>query len=293
MKRLCLTLLILLLAAGCGLAETRESVIYLEGEPEPVTETLYETPWGFYFWYDAELFTVDDSPSESGQSLLLFPKDSDLPVYLEIMTPKAVGIPAERYLTVNAEDDTEYDEDFNEHGVTVKGYVKDAPFSEDILQGFYTMVSWNDQWAAAYISCPVEAWEGYGHRLCATLNTMSFSPLPAVRVDDGEDRDDLPSIVVSDDDYCTWVMFTARRPVTDFQVLALEMKDLDNEEIAFDTESVYEMDELNPEEPVRISLTFWGDMPNNGIAFTDEDDETHCFAVDMSGENGELYLWEF
>ena len=52
-------------------------------------------------------------------------------------------------------------------------------------------------------------------------------------------------------------------------------------------------DELNPEEPVRISLTFWGDMPNNGIAFTDEDDETHCFAVDMSGENGELYLWEF
>ena len=97
MKRLMIALMMIALLASAAFAETREGVIYLEGEPEPITETLYETPWGFSFWYDAETFTVNDSQSESGQSLMISPKDSDLPIYLEIMTPKAVGISAERY----------------------------------------------------------------------------------------------------------------------------------------------------------------------------------------------------
>ena len=76
MKRLLLTFMIAALMISLARAETRQSVIYLEGEPEPITETLYETAKGFSFWYDADMLTVDDGMSESGYSLMLFPRES-------------------------------------------------------------------------------------------------------------------------------------------------------------------------------------------------------------------------
>ena len=291
MKRLCSALLILLLAVGPALAETRDTVIYLEGEPEPVTETLYETPWGFSFWYDAELFTVDAGQSESGESLMISPKDSELPIYLEIMTPKAVGVPAERYLEINGMDESNEDVYSCENGGMLKGFTEYAAFNEEILQGFYVAQT-GDEWAAAYISCPVEAWEGYGHRLNRILQTIALGPLPAVRVEEVEEDEDIPSVVIGDEDYATCVVFTARRPVKDFQVLELEMSD-ESDEITFTTTTLYTQDELTPDAPLRVSLTFWGDIPNNGIAFTDEDGVSHRYAVEISGESGALYLWEF
>ena len=33
-------------------------------------------------------------------------------------------------------------------------------------------------------------------------------------------------------------------------------------------------------------------MPNNGIMYTDEAGNTHYYALDISGEDGELYLWD-
>ena len=94
---------------------------------------------------------------------------------------------------------------------------------------------------------------------------------------------------VSDDDYSTWVFFTFRRSVSDFQVLALEM----NEEYEFDTQAVCSLGTLTPETPVSVSLSFYGDIPNNGISFVDEDGSLRRYAVDMSGEDGSLYLWAF
>lgn len=293
MKRLMIALMMIALLASAAFAETREGVIYLEGEPEPITETLYETPWGFSFWYDAETFTVNDSQSESGQSLTVYPTESDLPVYLEIMTSHSVGIPAERYLAVNGGEEDEMDEYPCEVGGKITGFEKFADFNEEIMQGFYVIQA-GDDWAAAYLSCPMEAMEGFGRRLSAILETVSFGPLPAVRVEDGEDMEDLPSIVVSDDEYSTWVTFTARRPVRDVQVLSLDMTGFDDDVgIIFDTETVYRLDELNPDAPIRLSLTFYGDIPNNGISFVEEDGTTRRYAVDMSGDTGALYLWEF
>ena len=245
MKRMIIALLILMLSVCGALAETRESVIYLEGEPEDVTETLYETPWGFYFWYDAELFTVDDSQSESGQSLMICPAESDLPVYLELMTPKAVGVPAERFLEVNGMDEMNEDEYPCEAGGVLKGFADYAAFNEEILQGFYVAQA-GDEWAAAYINCPVEAWEGYGHRLDRILQTIAFGPLPAVRVEEVEEDEDIPSVLIGDEDYATCVVFTARRPVKDFQVLELEMSE-DSDELEFVTTTVYTQDELTPD----------------------------------------------
>lgn len=291
MKRITAMLLVFLLLAGAAQAETRQGVIYLEGEPEPITETLYETPWGFSFWYDADLFTVDDSQSESGESLMICPAGSDLPIFLEIMTPIAVGVPAEKYLEINGMDASNEDEYPCENGGMLKGFAEYADFNEEILQSFYVAQA-GDEWAAAYISCPVEAWEGYGHRLTGILKTIAFGPLPAVRVEEVEEDEDIPSVVIGDEDYNTCVVFTARRPVKDFQVLDLEMSE-ESDEMAFLTTTLYTQDELTPNAPLRVSLTFWGDIPNNGISFVDEDGTLHRYAVDMSGEDGSLYLWAF
>ena len=288
MKRIFSITLILLLLTGAACAETRESVIYLEGEPEPVTETLYETPWGCSFWYDADLLTVDESMSENGYSLTVYPTDSVLGVYMEIMLPEAIGMDSWEYLESNTGFDTEYESYYTDTGTEILGYVKPA-FDNDVIQGFYAASSNNKDQVAIFIYCLTEAWEGWGHRLLHTLQTITFGPLPAVLADWAENYEAAPSVTVSDDEYATWILFIARRPVSDFQVLALEM----NEEYDFDAQTVYSLGTLTPGTPVRVSLTFYGDIPNNGISFVDGDGTFHRYAVDMSGEDGSLYLWAF
>ena len=289
MKRFLSVTLILLLLAGAAGAETRQGVIYLEGEPEPVTETLYETPWGFSFWYDADLLTVDTSQSESGYSLIIYPTDSELPVYMEMMLPEAIGTDTWQYLEDNRGSDTECESYYTDTGTEILGYVQPAFFNADILQGYYAAASNEDDQVAVSISCPMEAWEGWGTRLFHTLMTVTFGPLPAIRADWGEEYAEVPSVPVSDDEDAAWILFTARRPVSDFQVLALDM----NEDYEFEAETVSSLGELTPDAPLRVSLSFYGDIPNNGISFVDEDGTLCRYAVDMSGEDGSLYLWGF
>ncbi len=288
MKRIISITLILLLLTGAACAETRESVIYLEGEPEPVTETLYETPWGFSFWYDADLLTVDESMSENGYSLTVYPTDNVLGVYMEIMLPEAIFMDSWEYLESNTGSDTEYESYYTDTGTEILGYVQPA-FDNDVIQGFYAASSNNKDQVAIFIYCLTEAWEGWGHRLLHTLQTITFGPLPAIRADWGEDYEVAPSVTVSDDEYSTWVLFSASRPVSDFKVLALDM----NDEFEFEAEPVYSLGTLTPGAPVRVSLAFYGDIPNNGISFVDEDGTLCRYAVDMSGEDGSLYLWAF
>ncbi len=295
MKRLMIALMLLALLVSAACAETRQGVIYLEGEAEPITETLYETPWGCSFWYDADLLAVDDSRSESGDSLMLLPTESgDLPVYMEMMLPETLGTTAWNILEENAEEGIEYESLYTETGTEILGFTKIADFNDGIIQGFYAAASDDGEQVAIFISCPMEAWEGWGHRLLHTLNTITFGPLPAVRVEDGEDQEGLPSIYISDDEYSVWVTFTARRPVTDFQVLDLEMAyDEANDSFTFNAETLYAQEALTPDSPVRVRLAFYGDIPNNGVSFVDEDGSLCRYAVDMSGEDGTLYLSAF
>ena len=289
MKRMMLAFLMIVLLMCAACAETRQSVIYLEGEPEFITETLYETAWGFSFWYDADLLSVDDRQSESGYSLMLYPAASDLPVYMEFMLPDAIGTTAWELLRLNATEGVEYESAYTEAGTEILGYTKPADFNDEIIQGFYAAASGDDEQVAIFISCPAEAWEGWGARLIHTLQTVSFGPLPAVSVSDWDGAENVRAVSVSDDEYSTWVFFTFRRPVTDFQVLALEM----NDEYEFDTQAVCSLGTMTPDTPLTVSLSFYGDMPNNGVSFVDEDGTLCRYAVDMSGEDGSLYLWPF
>lgn len=92
----------------------------------------------------------------------------------------------------------------------------------------------------------------------------------------------------------TRIVLSTNATVRDFKVLALTEADMDDDgEMHFKTEEIYKLDRLTADRPLLVSTTFYGEIPNNGISYVDETGTTRCFAVDMSGEDGSLYLWEF
>lgn len=89
------------------------------------------------------------------------------------------------------------------------------------------------------------------------------------------------------------VVFSAESTVSDFRLLSIAMQDIDENGIfTFSAEELYSQPELTPERPLEAGLVFLGDIPNNGISFTDADGNVKYFSVDMSGMDGSLILWE-
>ncbi len=96
----------------------------------------------------------------------------------------------------------------------------------------------------------------------------------------------------ADEDAVTVVFFTDS-PVTDFTILALQLEDVDEDGTAvYKTEERLNAGELTPEEPIAVDLSFYGDMPNNAISYVDQDGATRCLAVEISGMDGSLNLFE-
>ncbi len=122
-----IALILLLACLGCAaLAEpaTREVEIRLEGKQVTATETWYDTGLGFAFWYPAELLEVDRDMSESGLSLLLCPSDMeiDLPIYMELMLPEAIGQTGGEFLDDNAPEGLTYSVDITDAGTEIVFY---------------------------------------------------------------------------------------------------------------------------------------------------------------------------
>ena len=89
--------------------------------------------------------------------------------------------------------------------------------------------------------------------------------------------------------------FTTDQKITDVQILSLMMQDFDEDtgKPVFDVTTVETVDTLTPAQTLVVTTVFYGDLPNNGIAYTDADGSTHRFSVEMSGEDGTLLLTEF
>lgn len=293
MKR-AIALLLALLLAGAASAETREAVVWLEGEPEPVVETRYSGDLGFSFWYDAERLTVDEDMSEGGGSLIVFPESVDLPVYLEIMTPEAAGMLPWKFLEANAPAGVEYVEDVAESGAEIRWFSVAA--EGGILQSFYA-VDGSESFVVAVGTWPMEADEGWGARFRALLRTIAFdSDDPViVRWWADADDDDHETLDIDAPEDAVGVVLTATRPLRDFNVLALEFEGVDDDgHVTFSEETLAKLDALEPGRQILVPMAFYGDIPNNGIRFTDpETGFTYRYAVAISGEDGSLILTPF
>ena len=291
-KWVCLALTLLFsLSAAC--AEIREAVIFLEGDEEEITETRFDGE-AFTFWYDAEVFEADASRSESGSSVILEAKGFDEPVYMEIMGPDAVDLTAQMYLEANAGPETEYDWGETENGAELVGFQTEGGEDGELLLGYYTVES-KDDYAAIYTVCPIYLFESVGTYMRRVMETISFGVLPvrAAYIQDADLRDGGYDTFVADEDYePVEVVFFASRPVRNFKVLSLSMEDSEGDDLFAATE-LYARDSLTPDRPLVVAMVFYGDIPNNGISFEDENGVTHRCAVDINGEDGSLILWEF
>jgi hypothetical protein len=64
------------------------------------------------------------------------------------------------------------------------------------------------------------------------------------------------------------VLFSATSPVKDFRLLAITLLNVDSDgKTTFLTEDMYHQDILTSEHPLLAYLSFFGDLPNKGIAF--------------------------
>jgi len=94
-------------------------------------------------------------------------------------------------------------------------------------------------------------------------------------------------------EYGVRVAFVTDRTVSQFQILALNFTGMDEHDRAvFEKETVYTRDLLTPERPLVVTLSFYGEIPNNGIRFTDQDGTERFLTLNQSGFDGSLELLE-
>ena len=81
--------------------------------------------------------------------------------------------------------------------------------------------------------------------------------------------------------------------ITDVKVLGLTFVDADESGVmTFDKEVLHTVDEIGPDFNLAVHLTADGSIPAYGISYADTDGTIKSFSVNMSGEDGSLYLAE-
>lgn len=135
---------------------------------------------------------------------------------------------------------------------------------------------------------------GYGDASAGSARDMGMSVLHAAWAEDMQlEPDSFDEVSVADAPTAK-VVFTVGAEVHNVQVLRLSLKQINEDGTPeFLTEAVYTQETLSPDRPLAVSMAFAGDIPNNGIAFTNADGYTYLLALDISGEDGSLLLTEF
>ena len=97
----------------------------------------------------------------------------------------------------------------------------------------------------------------------------------------------------STDEYAFYAVFETDVRITDVKVLGLTFVEASEDgTITFNREELYSQTELNAEEVLCVHLTADGAIPAYGISYVDTDGTIKSFSVNMSGEDGSLYLSE-
>ena len=288
-----IVLLLALLLCATGVCDTQPGFIIIEGEVEPIEETFLKSDLGFSFRYDATRMTVETDMSESGGSLIIFPTETELPVYLELLTADAIGMEPLQFLEEFAPEGTEYEQDLTEDGSLITWFTLPAESADDLVVTYFAIDD-GDCSVAAYATWPMEAEEGWGVRLRAVLDTLSFrggAPVSVRWVWNTEPIGADPVMVDQDGSY---VLLTAAETITGLKLLALDFVDCDEEgNVTYDTSVVCEWDRLAPGEPLVLKLAFPGDIPSYGLEFVDSQGETIQYAIAVSGRDGSLLLTAF
>lgn len=111
------------------------------------------------------------------------------------------------------------------------------------------------------------------------------------RISDTDNDSDSEVVILNASDFATNVVFTPHAEISDFRILEISISPTDDGEgIFFDHNVIYETDTL--EAPLTVRLAFYGDIPNNGVAFKDADgcEHVYCIGESFRDDGGSIML---
>lgn len=119
---------------------------------------------------------------------------------------------------------------------------------------------------------------------------------PAVQAhwaeDELDDISDYHEFSVSTAEPTARVLLSCEYAVKDFKVLGIEASPMSSS-LSFSTEELYALDELTPDRPLLLNMTFYGLLPYYGVSYVDDSGETISYSINMSGKDGSVILTEF
>lgn len=102
------------------------------------------------------------------------------------------------------------------------------------------------------------------------------------------------TVILEESEYQVQIVFTAKQNVHDFHIYRLSFSDIDSEgNPVFETEQIYEQEELSRERPLQVALTFPGDLPTVGFSYVLQDGQESLFSIGQSGKDGSLVTSPF
>jgi len=102
------------------------------------------------------------------------------------------------------------------------------------------------------------------------------------------------TVILEESEYQVQIVFTAKQNVHDFRIYRLSFSDIDSEgNPVFETEQIYEQEELSCERPLQAVLTFPGDLPTAGFSYVRQDGQECRFSIGQSGKDGSLFTSPF
>ena len=258
----------LLLFLPAALAETRAGVIFLEGQEEPVEETLYESADGFSFWYVGDRLDAYPGDQDGVAGVIVAALYSDDAMVLSL---------------ISGEEAAEYTKDLEEsivdQAAVSRAQVELYLEEKDGRCRFCTLIAENGRCLRALGEYAPEAAEGNAKFFQRVLDSVSFTAGCPFQAEWGTETPDEAGFAQ--------VLLMPLQPVKDAALLRLDWSG---------TDAAYAPDQplgdLDAGQPISITLAFIGDLPNNGIQYTDEAGVTHAYALDVSGEDGRLIFWK-
>ena len=128
-----------------------------------------------------------------------------------------------------------------------------------------------------------------------TLQRIRQAFEPAVQAHWAEDvlvgLSDYHEVSVSTAEPLARVLLSCEYAVKDFKVLGIEASM--SSSLSFFTEELYALDELSPDRPLLLNMTFYGLLPYYGVSYVDDSGETMSYSINMSGKDGSVILTEF
>ena len=88
------------------------------------------------------------------------------------------------------------------------------------------------------------------------------------------------------------MLLSCEYAVKDFKVLGIEASPMSSS-LSFSTEELYALDELTPDRPLLLNMTFYGLLPYYGVSYVNSSGETISYSINMSGKDGSVILTEF